>query len=173
MILGFPPLRVLLHHEVVTETGDFVRALPTCPRREMPVYGGNNESATIAVLLTLLLKPTIATRGEIRAGLADPLLVLKRRLNGEFLEGGLISVRLVLRARYRDLPLTIGHHDRSVLHHVQAERHVFLHDEWSADWRCFSRPDTCQRNPLDLDALRGIPFCIDLSTVVARFPCVP
>ena len=79
---------------MVTEIGDFVGALPTCPRREMPVYGGNNESATIAVLLTLLLRPTIATRGEIGAGLADLLLVRNRRLNGEFLEGGLIPFAL-------------------------------------------------------------------------------
>jgi len=53
-------------------------------------------------------------------------LVHGGRFDRQFFEGGLVPVRLVLRARNRDVPLTVGHHDRSVLHYVKAKRHVFL-----------------------------------------------
>src|SRR5271166_1441917 len=68
------------------------------------------------------------------------------RLRHQFFEDRLIPVRLVLSARDRDVPRSVGHHDRSVRQYVQADRHVLLHVRLIGRFRLLaSRPDPTTR----------------------------
>ncbi len=81
------------------------KVLPECPRPR--ISGGPCE----------LLSPRSVT---------DRGLVVVGRLRRQPFEDGLVTICLVLRARDRDVPSSVSHHDRSVLQHVQAGCHVLL-----------------------------------------------